>query len=330
MERTFRGLVVSEVDGRFVKGVSTLGLDQLPQNDLLVKVAYSSINYKDALSASGNKGVTRKFPHVPGIDAVGEVVTSQSSEFPEGNQVVVTGFDLGMNTWGGFGEYVSIPSSWAIALPSGLSAKEAMSFGTAGLTAGLSIHRLLEAGAQPTDGKVVVSGATGGVGSIAVAILATLGFEVVAISGKDEKDYLLHTLGAKEIISRQEFVDTHDKKPLNSPAFAWGLDTVGGPILSGIVKSLQYGRTVTCCGMTASNDLNTSIFPFILRGVQLSGVDSVEAPMAIRKLVWEKLAKDWKPTNLENIIREITLEELPEKLEDILQGKAKGRYVLKH
>ena len=330
METSFNALLVTEKDGQFNKEIKQLSFDELPDNELLVKVSYSSINYKDALSASGNKGVTRQFPHVPGVDASGVVVKSKSPAFAEGEKVLVTGFDLGMNTWGGFGEFISIPANWAIKLPKGLSLKEAMAFGTAGLTAGMSVYQIVNATITPQKGEVAVSGATGGVGSIATAILAKLGYDVVVISGKKEDNYLLNTLGAKRIINREEFVEQYNKKPLTSPAFAAGVDTVAGPILSGMLKSTQYGGVVTCFGMVSSADLHTSIFPFILRGVCLVGIDSVQAPMSFRNQIWQLLSTGWKPANLNSLIQEITLNDLPAKLDEILQGKAKGRYVLKH
>lgn len=246
------------------------------------------------------------------------------------SKVLVTGYDLGMNTWGGFGEYISIPESWAILLPKELSPKESMCFGTAGLTAALSVNYIIENGIVPEKGKIAVSGATGGVGSIAVSILAKLGYQVTAISGKDEHNFLTETLGAKEIISRNEFIESYNKKPLAKSLFAGSIDTVGGEILSGMLKASQYEGVVTCCGMVASPDLNTKIFPFILREVRLIGVDSVEISLSKKEEIWRKLAKEWKPFNLEQIVKEISLNELSETLDDILNGKAKGRFILKH
>lgn len=330
MTKAFKALYISQEEGNFKKEIRNVSIADLPENDVLIKVSYSSLNYKDALSASGNKGVTRKFPHVPGIDAAGIVVKSNVSDFQDGDSVLVTGFDLGMNTWGGFGEYISIPAVWVVALPEELSLKEAMSFGTAGLTAGLSVEKIIAAGITPDQGAVIVSGATGGVGSMATAILSKLGFEVVAISGKSENDFLTLTLGAKEILNRDEFIEKYNNKPLSSSDFAAGIDNVGGPTLSGILKSVKQYGIVTCCGNVSSADLNTSIFPFILRGITLTGIDSAQAPMALRKKVWESLSNEWKPVHLDKMIQEIGLDELPEKLDELLQGKAKGRYVLKH
>jgi len=330
MHTSFNALLVTEKDGKFIKGISQVTVDQLSENDLLIKVSYSSINFKDALSASGNKGVTRKFPHVPGVDASGIVIRSNSAAFSVGDKVLVTGFDLGMNTWGGFGEYISVPADWAIILPKHLSLKDAMAFGTAGLTAGLSVYQLVNAGLTPDKGEVVVSGATGGVGSIAIAILSKLGFNVVAISGKKDDHYLLHTLGAKRVIGREGFIAQYDSKAIATSAFAAGIDTVGGPILSGILKAMCYGGMVACCGMVSTNDLNTSIFPFILRGICLAGIDSVQAPIRLRTQIWNLLATGWRPTHLDQMITEITLQDLPAKLDEVLHGQAKGRYVLAH
>lgn len=330
MKLEFKALLITEDNGNCKKEIVSLNIDDLSKNDLLIKVEYSSINYKDALSSSGNKGVTKQYPHIPGIDAAGTVIESVSDKFPVGSKVLVTGYDLGMNTWGGFGEYISIPQSWAVPLPEGLSSKEAMCFGTAGLTAALSVNYLIENGILPEKGKIAVSGATGGVGSIAVSILAKLGYEVTAISGKNEDNFLTETLGAKEVVNRNEFIENYDKKPMARPLFAGSIDTVGGEILSGMLKASQYEGAVTCCGMVASVDLRTSIFPFILRGVRLIGVDSVEISLAKKEKIWRKLAKEWKPLNLEKIVKEISLDELPETLDNILNGKAKGRFILKH
>lgn len=330
MNNTFNALVVSESNGQYLKEIKQLSISQLPANDLLIKVHYSSVNFKDALSAAGNKGVTKKFPHVPGVDAAGVVELSKSAAFAPGDEVIITGFDLGMNTWGGFAEYISVPDAWAIPLPAGLTLKEAMAYGTAGLTAGLSVWELNNSLITPQQGEVVVSGATGGVGSIATLILSKLSFSVTVISGKKDDDYLFNTLGASHVISREAFIETYNAKPLSAPAFAAGIDTVSGPILAGMLKATQYGGVVTCCGMVASPELQTSIFPFILRGVKLAGIDSVIAPMPVRQKVWQLLATDWKPNNLKKIIHEIDLQALPEALENVLQGKAKGRYVLKH
>lgn len=330
MTKEFNALFVSQQESGFTREIKTLTTDDLPENDLLVKVRYSSLNYKDALSASGNKGVTRKFPHVPGIDACGIVVACKNGRFQIGDAVIVTGFDLGMNTWGGFGQYICVPSAWVISLPADLALRDAMAFGTAGLTAGLSVDKIVSAGIKPADGPVVISGATGGVGSMATAIMSKLGFEVIAVSGKKEDDFLTSVLGAKHILGREEFLEKYNSKPLSPADFIAGIDNVGGATLSGILKSVKQNGIVTCCGNVSSADLNTSIFPFILRGATLAGIDSAQAAISWRTQVWRALAGVWRPAHLEQMIQEITLQELPEKLDALLQGKARGRYVLKH
>lgn len=330
MAHQFKALLVSENNGIFNAEVTQLAMAALPTNEVLIKVAYSSVNYKDALSASGNKGVTRKFPHVPGIDAAGQVVSSTFDGLAEGDNVLVTGYDLGMNTWGGYGEYISVPANWVIKLPEGLSLFEAMCLGTAGLTAGLSVYNLLHSGVGKESGKIAVSGATGGVGSISIAILSKLGYEVVAISGKNEVHFITQILGASAIISRDDFVASYDQKPMSKAEYSGGIDTVGGSILSGMLKSLKYNGTVTTCGNVASAELSTSIFPFILRGAKLIGIDSVEQPIEFKNEIWNLLAQDWKPTSLEEMVREISLEQLPNVLNTLLAGNAKGRFVVKH
>jgi putative YhdH/YhfP family quinone oxidoreductase len=322
----FKAFVVEEKDGAFIKGVKTKLIGDLPDGDLLIKVHYSSLNYKDALSASGNKGVTRKYPHTPGIDAVGTVVSSKTNKFKIHDKVVVTSYDLGMNTPGGFGQYISVPEDWAVKLPENLSMKEAMVIGTAGLTAGMSVLRLTEM-VKPTDGELIVSGATGGVGALSIAILSKLGYKISAITGKEtERDYLIN-LGADHIILRKDF-ESIDNKPLLKPVFAGGIDTVGGIILENIIKSISPMGIVTCCGNVASPKLNLTVFPFILRGVTLIGIDSQNYPMAYRERVWNKLSRDWKPDKLAETCTEITLNELAGKIVLMLAGKLKGRTII--
>lgn len=327
MKAEYKALVVEEKDGAFTRTVKTLNTENLPEGDLLIRVYFSSLNYKDALSATGNKGVTRNYPHTPGIDAVGIVEVSKTTDFETGDEVIVTSYDLGMNTPGGFGEYISVPAVWAVKLPEKLSMQEAMIYGTAGLTAGMSVLRLTEL-VKPEDGKIIVSGATGGVGSISVSILNKLGYSVTAITGKESETEYLKELGAEEIILRQDF-ETEDKRPLLKTQFAGGIDTVGGPILENMIKSTEAMGLVTCCGNVASPNLNLSVFPFILRGISLIGIDSQNYPMHYREKVWEKLALDWKPATLSNNYSEVSLEELEEKIELILAGKLKGRTVVR-
>ncbi|WP_163718545.1 YhdH/YhfP family quinone oxidoreductase [Mangrovibacterium lignilyticum] len=323
---TFRAFRVEEKNGSYIGAVKEIQFSPLQQDEILVKVHYSSLNYKDALSASGNKGVTRNYPHTPGIDAVGVIERSNSETLKVGEKVIVTSYDLGMNTDGGFAEYIQVPSEWAVRLPEKLTMKEAMIYGTAGLTAGMSVLRLTEL-IKPEDGKIVVSGATGGVGALSVLILGKLGYSVTAITGKEtERDYLIN-LGAKEIILRSE-IENFVKKPLLKPLFAGAIDTVGGVILENIIKSTGSMGVVTCCGNVASPKLDLTVFPFILRGVTLIGIDSQNYPMKYRTKVWEKLADKWKPEQLEETCCEIGLEEIQHKIESILQGKLKGRTVL--
>lgn len=299
----------------------------MPEGDVLIRVGYSSLNYKDALSASGNRGVTKNYPHTPGVDAAGIVEESLSENFHPGDKVIVTGYDLGMNTPGGYGEYIRVPADWVVKLPEKLSLRESMVFGTAGFTAALSVYKLTGNGVTPDQGEVLVTGSSGGVGSIALSILAKSGFHVVAAMGKlDEKGYLIN-LGAKEVISADETNDASGR-PLLKGRWAGAIDTVGGNILATVIKSMQYGGTVTCCGNAASAELNTTVFPFILRGVSLLGIDSVNCPKDIRLRIWQKLSEEWKPEHLDLITSEVSLQELDQRIELILQGKHKGRAIV--
>ena len=323
----FKAMVVSEtVEKKFVREITQKALSELPGGELIVEVKYSSLNYKDALSASGNKAVTRKYPHTPGIDAAGVVVDSTTKAFGAGEEVVVMGFDLGMNTSGGFGQYLSVPSGWAVKLPQGLSLRDSMGYGTAGLTAALCILRLMAGGLNKDSGEVLVTGATGGVGSIAVAILGKLGFNVVAATGKaDEKEFLTQ-LGAKAIISREEASDTSGR-PLQKGRWAGVVDTVGGNILATALKTAKYGGLVAACGNAMSADLNVNVFPFILRGVSLLGVDSVEISMRARQMAWNKLAGEWS-VDLLRIVTEVSLDGLSAEIDKILKGGVRGRVVV--
>ena len=321
--------VTEEADGTFKNQIIQRSTDELPQNGVLIKVAYSSLNYKDALSASGNKGVTRLYPHTPGIDAAGTVVESNSNEFNPGDPVIVTGYDLGMNTMGGFGEYINVPVDWVVPLPTGLSLKESMILGTAGFTAALSMHHLIRCGQKPEDGTLLVTGATGGVGSLSVSIASKLGFNVTASTGKSDKKEYLEQLGAKTTVDR-EVVNDKSGKMLLRPQWAAAIDTVGGNTLATVLKSLKTHGNVACCGNVASPLLSTSVFPFILNGVNLLGVNSATTPMYLRKDLWAKLAGDWKPDFSSIEIDCVGLSELRNKIEKILQGGITGRVVVKH
>jgi acrylyl-CoA reductase (NADPH) len=327
LPQDFKALVVSETaEKTFVREVKQRALSDLPAGELIIDVKYSSLNYKDALSATGNKGVTRKYPHTPGIDAAGVIVDSTTRMFSAGEQVTVTGFDLGMNTSGGFAQYVSVPALWAAKLPQSLSLRDSMGYGTAGLTAALCIIRLMASGLTKEAGEVLVTGATGGVGCITVAILAKLGFNVVAATGKVGEKEFLTQLGAKTIISREEANDTSGR-PLQKGRWAGVVDTVGGNILATALKTAKYGGLVAACGNAMSADLNVSVFPFILRGVSLLGVDSVEIPMRARQMAWTKLAGEWS-IDLSKIVSECSLAELEPKIELILKGGMRGRVVI--
>jgi putative YhdH/YhfP family quinone oxidoreductase len=322
----YKALVVEEINGKFIQSIKTCETNKLPAGEVLIRVHYSSVNYKDALSATGNKGITKSYPHTPGIDAAGIVVNSKNEQFKIGDEVIVTGYDLGMNTSGGFGQYISVPAQWVVKLPEGLSMKESMIIGTAGFTAGISVLRLIDL-VKPTDGKIIVTGATGGVGSVAISLLSKLGYQIVAVSGKEQEHAFLKSLGANEIISRSDFENV-DKRPLLSSKFAGGIDTVGGPILENILKSLQPLGAVTTCGSVSSTKLNMTVFPFILRGITLIGISAQNYPDVLRQILWTKLADEFKPDNLLNLYTEITINELIETLSLILEGKLKGRTII--
>lgn len=322
-----KAFVVEKIeDKKFYCGVQDIEVPTLEENEVLIKATYSSLNYKDALSSVGNPGVTRVFPHVTGIDVAGTVEKSTSSDFEVGQKVLVTGYDLGMNTDGGHSEYVRVPASWVVTIPEGISDREIMTYGTAGLTAALSVNELLNNGV--TSGEVLVTGATGGVGSIAVAILSKLGFSVTAISGKEDKIPYLKDLGAKEVILRADF-DIENKRPMGSEKYDGVIDTVGGNILAEALKVVKYDGVATCCGLTSSHELPTNVFPFILRGVRLVGIDSVECKIEKKTAAWEKLASDFAIDTLEELTTQISLDEVKEAYEKLLAGKAVGRYLVK-
>lgn len=303
-------------------------LNELPAGNVLIRVHYSSLNYKDALSASGNPGVTKKFPHVPGIDAAGTVVSSEVSQFQVNDRVIVTGFDLGMNTWGGFAEYIRVPAEWVVPLPEKLSLRESMIFGTAGLTAALCINALRQNNITPSDGEILVTGATGGVGSIAISLLAKLGYSVVAVTGKQAQHSYLKSLGAASVLSREELAD-NSSKPLLKERWAGVVDTVGGKTLATAIKTTKYSGCITACGLVGGTELMTTVYPFILRGVRLIGIDSVQCPLSTRSILWEKLAGEWKPSNLEEMVTTVNFEQLPDKIDAILKGENVGRVLVR-
>ena len=324
----FKALWVEEAEvGRFTRRVVERSVADLPPGDLLVRVQYSSLNYKDALSASGNRGVTKRYPHTPGIDAAGTVVSSASPAFQPGDAVIVMGHDLGSNTPGGYGQYIRVPAGWAIPLPEGLSLRESMAYGTAGLTAAISVYRLEQHGVIPAQGEILVTGATGGVGVFAVALLARDGYTVVAATGKLEKAALLERLGARQVVHRDTVSDLSDR-PLLSGRWAGAVDTVGGTYLTTAIRATKPGGCVTCCGNAASPQLNLTVYPFILRGVNLQGVDMLTIPDDLRLNLWKKIAGEWKIDLSQDLFVDRSLEELDGEIGRILHGGQTGRIVV--
>lgn len=321
-------LVEQISDKEFVSGVKEIEIPKCGENEVVIKVTYSSLNYKDALSSVGNPGVTRKFPHVTGIDVAGTIYKSTSPIFKVGERVLVTGYDMGMNSDGGHAQFVKVPASWVARIPDSISDKEIMTFGTAGLTAALSVNEFIENKIKPESGDILVTGATGGVGSIAIAILSKLGYNITAISGKKDQIEFLKDIGATEVILREDF-EKESAKPLLSEKYAGVIDTVGGTILANALKQVKYDGVVTCCGLTSSFTLNTNVFPFILRGVRLIGIDSVECKLEKKQACWEKLASRWKVNSLNTIVNEISLDGIKKAYDHLLSGKAVGRYVVK-
>jgi acrylyl-CoA reductase (NADPH) len=326
---TFAALIVSEDTEHkaFSQVVGHKQISELPANDVLIKVRYSSLNYKDALSATGNRGVTRHYPHTPGIDAAGEVIHSDAPQWQIGAQVICTGYDLGMNTSGGFGQYIRVPGEWIVPKPAGLTLHESMQSGTAGFTAALCVLGLRDNGVTPDKGPVLITGATGGVGSITLLLLHRLGYDVVAMTGKSYEHPFLFSLGAKQIISRSEFLADQDKQLL--PArWAGAVDTVGGNILATVIKGTGYDGVVTSCGNAASGDLPLNVYPFILRGVHLVGIYSAHCPMEKRLRAWDKLAGAWKIPKLAAICRTVSLRGLKDEIAAMIAGNSKGRCVV--
>lgn len=325
---TFKALESSKEEDQNTLSIIEKNIDDLPDGDILIKVSYSSLNYKDALSASGSPGVTKNYPHTPGIDAVGHVQESSDSAFKEGDVVIVTGYDLGMNTAGGFGQYIRVPAHWVIKLPNGLNEVEAMSLGTAGLTAGLSIQALEKYSSTTgfEGSKSIVTGSTGGVGSIAVMLLSKLGSEVTAVTGKNTQKSFLENLGASEVISREELSEM-TRLPMGKPIWDLGVDVVSGNTLSLLLSSLKPGGAVACSGLVGGPSFESSIFPFILRGNALLGIDSVEIPLSHKEEVWKNFASDWK-LDLSKLVKEVPLEGLENEINSILQGGQVGRVLV--
>lgn len=324
----FKAFVIREDSDKTIsRSIETKIVNDLPAGDVLIKVHYSALNYKDALSANGHHGITRNYPHVPGVDAAGIVAESRSDKFKPGDEVLVTGYDLGMNTWGGFSEYIRVPGEWVVPIPKGLDLKESMIFGTAGFTVGLCIYEFERRGLNIDSGKILVTGATGGVGSLAVAMLSKAGYYVSASTGKPDKAEYLKSLGAQEILSREDVVD-NSNKTLLSKKWAAVIDNVGGSTLSTAVRTTAPWGTVASVGLVSSDQLSISVYPFLLRGVAIVGIDSADRPMDQRLMIWDRIANDWKFDNPVSISKLITLDELNNEIELILNGKLFGRTVI--
>ena len=329
MNQGFRALRSEKTGQGFSTELVNTDVSALPAGDVLIQAQWSSLNYKDALSACGKPGVTRQYPHTPGIDAAGVVVSASDGPWKAGDRVIVTGYDLGMNTSGGYGQFIRVPADWVVKLPENMDLRYAMLLGTAGMTAALCVESLLDTGLSPDQGEVLVTGASGGVGAVAVALLVKLGFTVVAGSGKADAVDWLKSLGAADVIGR-EALSAGTEKPLLKPRWAGVIDTVGGDILVNALKALKYGASAACCGMAGSAQINGTVFPFILRGINLLGVDSVELPLDIKQQVWDVLADEWRLDQPERLLAaEVSLAELPVWFPRILAGEVRGRVLVR-
>lgn len=325
---TYKALYVEEVaEKKFTQTIKQCNEDDLPDNELLIDVQYSSLNFKDAMSAFGNKAITQSYPHTPGIDAAGIVIEDKTGTFMAGEQVLVFGYDLGMNTPGGLSQRIRIPANWAVKCPKTLTLKEAMTYGTGGLTAALCIEKIERLGASPKDGPIAVTGATGGVGSISVALLNQLGYQVVAFSGKPEQTQHLKDLGADQVEHRDVINEVQDKMIAKS-RWSHGIDTLGGEPLFNLLKCIHPGGAISACGLAAGATFHANVMPFITRGVSILGVDSVFIPLKDKQHIWQRVATDMKLPNLAQLSTEITLEQVPEYLNKFFKGKVVGRYVV--
>jgi len=323
---TFNAFRIFEEDGRIEGRLVRATLDELSPGDVVIRAAYSSVNYKDALAATGAGRIVSRFPLIGGIDVSGTVVSSTDERHREGDDVLVTGHDLGVSVDGGYSEYVRVPADWVVPLPDGLTAFDAMAIGTAGFTAALSIVQMERNGLTPLCGPVIVTGATGGVGSLAVEILATLGYDVTALTGKDSEHDYLRALGAGNILSRSEL--HMGTRPLEKATWAGAVDPTGGDILAWLTRTMKRGASIASAGLTAGIELHTTVMPFILRGVNLLGIDSVMCPIDRRREVWRRLATDMRPTHLDTIAHEVPLSGLPEAFQTLLNGTMRGRFVV--
>jgi putative YhdH/YhfP family quinone oxidoreductase len=323
----FKAYRINEVEKKTVARFEDLSIDQLDPGEVSIRVAYSSINYKDALAATGAGRIIRRFPCVGGIDLSGTVVDSSDPRFRKGDAVLATGYDLGVAHDGGYAEYARVPADWLVPMPKGLSLKDAMAIGTAGYTAALGVVRMEANGLKPGNGPVVVSGATGGVGSIAIDILARLGYEVTALTGKTAEESYLRQLGAKEILARKS-LDLSKIKPLDKATWAGAVDNLGGEVLAWMASTMRQAGTIASIGLAASMNLNTTVAPFILRGASLLGIDSGFTPMPLRQEVWGRLAGDMRPPHLALMLRAVPFDELPREFDRFIKGEAHGRVVV--
>lgn len=329
MIQQFDALVVNKQDDQFTVNIQQLSLDDLPQGEVLIRVHYSGVNYKDSLAAIPNGNIVSSYPIVPGIDMAGVVVSSEDSRFKEGDEVIATSYGIGVSQSGGYSQFARVPAEWIVPLPDGLTMKEAMIIGTAGFTAALSVLRLEENNLTPGQGSVLVTGATGGVGSFAVSILSKLGYSVEASTGKESEHGYLKAIGASTIVSREDVYDGK-LRALGKQKWSGAVDPVGGEPLASVLSQIKYGGAVAVSGLTAGTSLPATVFPFILRGVNLLGIDSVNCPMDTRLKVWQRLATDFKLEDLEQLVQqEITLKELPDVLPTLLKGEARGRTIVK-
>jgi putative YhdH/YhfP family quinone oxidoreductase len=323
----FKAYLVEEVEGSFNGSIQEIELPQLEDGKVSIKVHYSSLNYKDALASTGVKGVARSYPFVPGIDVAGEITESSDERYSVGDLVVATGYKIGMAVFGGFGEMVQLPSDWLVKLPSGLTLQEAMNIGTAGLTAGASVKKIIDSGISK-DLPVLVSGATGGVGSVAVNLLSKLGYEVHALTGKSEESETLKDMGAKQVLLRDEFM-AEPIKALDKGIYGGAVDTVGGDILAKMLSMISNEGSVSCCGNVGGMKFTSSVFPFILRGVSLIGIDSAESPINFKDEIWNLFATDWA-LELNKYSKVISLDQIEDEITKILKGQQVGRVVIKH
>jgi len=323
----FKVYRLREADRKVIGGFEDAAIDDLDPGEVTVRVAYSSVNYKDALAATGKGRIIRRFPCIGGIDLSGTVVDSRDARFKKGDAVIATSYDIGVAHDGGYAEYARVPAAWVVPMPKGMTLFDAMALGTAGFTAGLAVVRMIHEGLKPGKGPVVVSGATGGVGSVAIDILAGLGHEVVALTGKEAEADYLKGLGAKEVMLRTS-LDLAKIKPLDKAMWAGAIDNLGGEVLAWMASTMQIGAPIASVGLAASMNLNTTVAPFILRGVSLLGVDSVNCEMATRQKVWERLAADMKPRHLAGATRTIPFAQLPSVFDDFVGARVKGRVVV--